>query len=57
MHRAVAEGRLVRLLPGWTLPEGGIHAVYPAARFRPAKVRCFIEMLIVAERKRAAVAG
>lgn len=57
VHRAVAEGRLVRLLPGWTLPEGGIHAVYPAARFRPAKVRCFIEMLIVAERKRAAVAG
>ncbi len=47
----------MRLLPGWTLPEGGIHAVYPAARFRPAKVRCFIEMLIVAERKRAAVAG
>lgn len=38
-------GRLVRLLPEWELPSGGIHAVYPAARFRPQKVRTFVTML------------
>lgn len=38
-------GRLVTLLPGWSLPSGGIFAVYPAARFRPPKVTGFIEML------------
>jgi len=48
----IAAGRLVRLLPEWTLPAGGIHAVFPAARFRPAKVRRFIEMMQAAERRR-----
>ncbi|KAA3507703.1 hypothetical protein DXT89_22395, partial [Agrobacterium vitis] len=42
----------VHLLPEWTLPQGGIYAVFPPARFRPAKVRSFIDMLMVAERKR-----
>lgn len=46
----VAQGRLVQLLPEWTLASGGVHVVYPAARFRPAKVRRFVEML--AERQR-----
>lgn len=50
----IAAGRLQRLVPEWTLPAGGIHAVLPIARFRPAKVRRFIEMLQVAERQRAA---
>ncbi len=27
------------------LPSGGIHAVFPAARFRPAKVRAFVELM------------
>ncbi|CAN7716280.1 LysR family transcriptional regulator [Neorhizobium tomejilense] len=49
----IATGRLVRLVPEWTLPPGGIHAVFPAARFRPAKVQRFIEMMLAAERKRA----
>lgn len=48
-----SEGRLVRLLPDWTLPQGGIHAVFPVARYRPAKSRRFVELLIAAERKRA----
>lgn len=43
--QALAEGRLVQLLPGWTLPSGGIHAVYPASRFRPAKVSRFVDLL------------
>lgn len=38
-------GRLIRLLPDWSLPAGGIHVVYPAARFRPPKVSAFVEML------------
>jgi DNA-binding transcriptional LysR family regulator len=45
-------GKLVRLFPEWTLPRGGVHAVFPPARFRPPKVRAFLEMLVVAERGR-----
>lgn len=41
----LAQGALVHLLPQWTLPSGGIHVVYPTARFRPAKVRQFVEVL------------
>jgi DNA-binding transcriptional LysR family regulator len=37
--------RLVHVLPSWTLPSGGIHVVYPAARFRPPKVTAFVAML------------
>ena len=37
--------RLVQLLPAWSLPAGGVYAVYPAARFRPPKVTAFVEML------------
>ncbi|MBB4193495.1 DNA-binding transcriptional LysR family regulator [Rhizobium aethiopicum] len=39
-------GRLVEVLPEWTLPSGGIHTVYPAARFRPPKVTAFVAMLV-----------
>lgn len=39
-------GQLVNILPSWTLPSGGVHVVYPAARFRPPKVTKFVEMLI-----------
>lgn len=41
----VDAGRLIPVLPAWSLPSGGIHAVFPAARFRPAKVRRFVELL------------
>ncbi len=41
----LAEGRLVEVLPQWRLPRGDIHAVFPAARFRPAKVRAFVDVL------------
>lgn len=41
----LAAGRLVRLLPGWHLPEGGIHALYPAAQQPPRKTRLLIETL------------
>ena len=46
----VASGQLIHVLPEWSLPSGGIHVVYPAARFRPAKVTAFVAMLIEAEK-------
>ena len=36
-------GRLVRLLPEWSLPDAGIYAVYPPGRQVPAKVRHFVD--------------
>lgn len=36
-------GRLVALLPGWTLPTAGVHAVYPNVRYTSAKVRAFVD--------------
>jgi DNA-binding transcriptional LysR family regulator len=48
----LAKGRLVQVLPQWQLPVGGIHAVFPAARFRPEKVRAFVELLERRERQR-----
>ncbi|MEO9168472.1 MAG: LysR substrate-binding domain-containing protein, partial [Aestuariivirga sp.] len=46
----IAHGRLRRLLPNWSLPTGGIHAVFPHAHYRPPIVRSFIDMLIEHER-------
>ena len=45
VERDLQEGHLVHVLPLWTLPSGGIHAVFPAARFRPVKVRAFVDLL------------
>ncbi|MCQ4161601.1 LysR substrate-binding domain-containing protein [Roseomonas sp. GC11] len=47
----LAAGRLVALLPAWSLPEGGIHAVYPTARFRPPKVTAFVALLMAGARR------
>lgn len=41
----VAAGRLMRVLPEWSLPESDIHAVYPATSHVPQKVRVFIDAL------------
>ena len=48
----IEAGRLAHVLPEWSLPTGGIHAVYPATRFRPAKVGAFINMLVEQEKER-----
>jgi len=59
----VASGRLLQALPKWHLPEGGIHAVFPAARFRAPRVAAFIELFASMvgapkrPRRRGAVAG
>lgn len=42
----LAEGTLIPVLPQWNLPQGNIHAVFPTARYRPAKVRAFVDMLV-----------
>ncbi len=42
---SVKAGQLVRLLPEWILPGGGVHAVFPASRYRPQKTRVFIDAL------------
>lgn len=39
----VRAGTLVRLLPQWQLPGGGIHAVWAPGRHTPAKVRAFVD--------------
>jgi len=46
----LAAGRLIQVLPEWRLPDGGIHAVFPSARFRPAKVRAFVDLLVERQR-------
>ena len=43
IERDVQAGRLVRLLPDWTLPKGGVYAVFPPGRHVPAHVRAFID--------------
>ena len=48
----LAAGRLIQVLPQWRLPSGGIHAVFPAARFRSAKVRAFVDLLADREQQR-----
>ncbi len=45
-------GRVIQVLPQWRLPSGGIHAVFPATRFRPTKVRAFVDLLVEREQKR-----
>lgn len=42
----IRAGRLRHLLPDWTLPEGGIHAVFPSARYRSGIVRALVDLLI-----------
>jgi DNA-binding transcriptional LysR family regulator len=41
----VRRGALSRVLPGWASAEQGIYAVYPSARFIPAKVRAFVDFV------------
>lgn len=50
VREEVAAGTLVRVLPQWQLPAGNIYAVLPFARFRPAKINAFIDVLIETEK-------
>ncbi|WP_045857583.1 LysR family transcriptional regulator [Raoultella terrigena] len=42
---ALAQGRLVHLLPELSFPPQGVYAVYPDARHVPTRVRAFIDFL------------
>jgi DNA-binding transcriptional LysR family regulator len=42
---AVAAGRLVRILDGWTAPPLAVHVIYPSPRGIPLKTRAFIDFL------------
>jgi len=41
----LASGTLVRLVPDWQAPAIPVHLIYPYARFYPAKLRRFVEMM------------
>jgi DNA-binding transcriptional LysR family regulator len=43
VQESLDAGRLVKLLPKWSLPSGGVYAVLPPGRHVPAKVRAFID--------------
>lgn len=42
---ALDDGRLVQLAPDWSAPPLPISLVYPPARFRPARLRAFIQVM------------
>jgi DNA-binding transcriptional LysR family regulator len=42
-QRDVAAGRLVEVLPGWTVPPVGLYALYPSRRGLTAKLKAFLE--------------
>ena len=41
----IASGKLVRLLPRWSLPRGGLYAVYAAIKKPPTKVRALVDFI------------
>lgn len=46
VHREIASGALVRLLPGWERGDVPVHAVHPSAGRAPAKVRACVDALV-----------
>ncbi|MGB0968116.1 MAG: LysR family transcriptional regulator [Halocynthiibacter sp.] len=40
----IREGSLIRLLPDWDLPRGGVYSVFPPAPYRSAATKAFAEM-------------
>jgi DNA-binding transcriptional LysR family regulator len=45
VEEELRDRRLVRLLPAHRCPPSEVHAVFPTARFMPAKVRAFLDLL------------
>ncbi len=41
----IRDGALVRVLPGWSLPAVGFHALYPSHRGATPKVRAFLDFI------------
>jgi len=40
---SIIQGRLIQLLPKWSLPEGGYYAVFPPGRHLPRQVQAFVD--------------
>lgn len=53
VEKDLAEGRLLRLLPDWSLRTGGIYLVFPPIKYRPYAVQTFADMLVRSYRKPA----
>jgi len=49
VEQALADGRLVRVLPDWHAGDYGLFAVYSSRRHQPAKVRVFIDHLVASQ--------
>jgi len=45
LEEDIAQGNLVRLAPKWGAPPLPVYLVYPYARFYPAKLRRFIDVM------------
>jgi DNA-binding transcriptional LysR family regulator len=43
--QALANGDLVRLLPGWTSPEIPVFAIYPSRKYLPLRVSAFLQAI------------
>lgn len=41
----LAQGRLVQLVPEWRAASLPVYIVYPYARYYPAKLRCFVDLI------------
>ena len=41
----IGNGRLVALLPEWQIPPLPVHLVYPGARYYPARLRMFLQLM------------
>ena len=51
-QQAIAEGRLVRVLPEWTSDPRDLHLLYPDHREHSARVRALIDFLVESYRQR-----
>lgn len=51
VKKEIESGTLIRLVPDWMLPSGGIHAVYPPTQFRSAATKQFAELFAARLRK------
>lgn len=57
IHKELADGSLIQVLKDWTLPSGGIYAVYPPTQYRSAAAQRFGEFFNRNMREKLAVLG
>ncbi len=57
IHRYLASGRLVQVLPNYSTPDAAIHAVFPQRHQRTARVRAFVDFVAESLAEQAHSAG